>query len=201
MEKLGQTQAQIADGRIESVAIEYCGDLHNYDTGALTRVFLKGLLQPSFDQVVSYVNAPMLAEARGVSVAETKCAKSEDYANLIVTRVTRNDDGHERAREVEGTVFNERDPHIVGIQGLRLDVVPQGTLLVIPNTDRPGMIGRVGTLLGNAGINIVGMQVGRKAVGERAVMVISLEAPIPDKLVDELNQQPDLFGARQVDLR
>lgn len=201
VEKLGRTQAQIATGRIESVALSYCGELSEYDTSALTRVFLKGLLQPSFDQVVSYVNAPMLAEARGVAVTESKCGKSEDYANLIETRVVRNDDGHERARQVDGTIFNERDPHIVAIQGLRLDVVPQGTLLVIPNTDRPGMIGRVGTILGDAGINIVGMQVGRKAVGEHAVMVISLEEPAPDEVVAQLELQPDLFGAQQVDLR
>ncbi|HEX8833030.1 MAG TPA: phosphoglycerate dehydrogenase [Abditibacteriaceae bacterium] len=201
MEKMGAIQAQIAEGRIESVSITYCGELHDYDTSALTRVFLKGLLQPSFDQVVSYVNAPMLAESRGVVVTETRSAKSEDYANLIETHVVRNDDGHERLRQVDGTIFNERDPHIVAIQGLRLDVVPEGTLLVIPNTDRPGMIGRVGTILGDAGLNIVGMQVGRKAVGERAVMVISLEEPVSEAVIKQLDGQPDLFGARQVDLR
>jgi len=201
VEKLGKVQAEIATGRIESVAISYCGELSEYDTSALTRTFLKGLLQPSFEQVVSYVNAPLLAEARGVSVSETKCGKSEDYANLIETRVTRNDDGHQRARQVDGTIFNEREGHIVGIQGLRVDVLPQGTLLVLPNTDRAGMIGRVGTILGDAGINIVGMQVGRKAVGERAVMVISLEEPVPPSVIEQLDAQPDLFGARQVDLR
>ncbi len=201
MEKMGSTQAQIAPGRIESVSIDYCGDLSGYDTSALTRVFLKGLLQPSFDQVVSYVNAPILAEQRGVAITESKCARSEDYANLIVTRVVRNDQGRERVRQLDGTIFNERDPHIVGIQGLRVDVVPQGTLLVIPNTDKPGMIGRVGTILGEGGINIVGMQVGRRAVGERAVMVISLEEPVPEAVIAQLDAQPDLFGVRQVDLR
>jgi len=201
MEKLGRTQAQIADGRIESVSLSYCGELNEYDTSALTRVFLKGLLQPSFDQVVTYVNAPILAEQRGVAVTESKCARSEDYANLIETRVARHDDGHQRVRQVDGTIFNERDPHIVGIQGLRIDVVPQGTLLILPNTDKPGMIGLVGTLLGSAGVNIVGMQVGRKQVGERAVMVISLEQPAPQQVLDQLDAQSDLFGARQVDLR
>lgn len=201
MEKLGRMQAQLAEGRIERVQVEYCGELHNFDTSALTRVFLKGLLQPSFDQVVSYVNAPILAEQRGVAVSETKCDNSEDYANLVVTRVIRNDNGHERARQIDGTVFNEKNPHIVGIQGLRVDVVPEGTLLVIPNTDKPGMIGRVGTILGNAQINIVGMQVGRTNVGERAVMIISMEEPVPQLVLDELGKQEDLFGARQVDLR
>jgi D-3-phosphoglycerate dehydrogenase len=201
MEKLGRLQAQIADGRIESVSLSYCGELHDYDTSALTRVFLKGLLQPSFDQVVTYVNAPILAEQRGVAVTEIKSARSEDYANLIETRVARHDDGHQRVRHVDGTIFNERDPHIVGIQGLRIDVVPQGTLLILPNTDKPGMIGVVGTLLGSAGVNIVGMQVGRKQVGERAVMVISLEQPAPQHVLDQLDAQPDLFGVRQVDLR
>ncbi|MBV9467610.1 MAG: phosphoglycerate dehydrogenase [Abitibacteriaceae bacterium] len=201
MEKLGRLQAQVADGRIESVTLSYCGELNDYDTSALTRVFLKGLLQPSFDQVVTYVNAPILAEQRGVAVTETKCHKSEDYANLIETRVTRNDDSHQRVRQVDGTIFNERDPHIVGIQGLRVDVIPQGTLLIIPNTDKPGMIGSVGTILGSAGVNIVGMQVGRRNVGERAVMVISLEEPAPPEVLKQLDAQPDLFGARQVDLR
>lgn len=201
MEKLGRLQAQIADGRIESVSLSYCGELDEYDTSALTRVFLKGLLQPSFDQVVTYVNAPVLAEQRGVEVTESKCHKSEDYANLIETRVTRNDNGQQRVREVDGTVFNERDPHIVSIQGLRLDVVPEGTLLVIPNTDRPGMIGLVGTILGSAGVNIVRMQVGRRNVGERAVMVITLEEPAPQEVITHLDAQPDLFGARQVDMR
>ena len=84
---------------------------------------------------------------------------------------------------------------------MRVDVVPEGTLLVVPNTDKPGMIGRVGTLLGNANINISGMQVGRTEVGQRAVMVISLEEPVEDRVLEELEKQDDLFGARQVDLR
>lgn len=201
MEKLGRLQAQMADGRIESVELRFCGELDAYDTAALTRVFLKGLLQSSFDQVVSYVNAPMLAEARGVAIVETKDSRSGDYANLIETRVTRNDDGHQRVRQVDGTVFNGREAHIVGIQGLRVDVVPEGTLLVLPNTDKPGMIGVVGTILGSSGVNIVAMEVGRKNVGERAVMVISLEAPVEQEVLDKLNEQADLFGVKQVDLR
>ena len=80
-------------------------------------------------------------------------------------------------------------------------MVPEGTLLVIPNTDKPGMIGRVGTLLGDANMNIAGMQVGRTTVGERAVMVISLEEPASESVIEQLDAQPDLFGARQVDLR
>jgi D-3-phosphoglycerate dehydrogenase len=198
-EKLGRAQAQIAEGRIESVELKFCGGLSEYDTSSLTRVFLKGLLQPSFDTPVTYVNAPLLAQQRGVGITESKSARSEDYANLIETRVVRSDNGHERTREIDGTVF-ERAPHIVAIQGLRVDVVPEGTLLVIPNTDRPGMIGRVGTLLGDDGINIVGMQVGRKERGERAVMVLSLEEAVPPATIAKLDAMEDLFGARQIDM-
>jgi D-3-phosphoglycerate dehydrogenase len=201
MEKLGRIQAALADGRLESVELKYCGDISGYDTGVLTRVFLKGLLQSSFEQPVSYVNAPTLAHARGVTVTETKCDHSEDYADLVETLVTRNDEGHERTRQIDATVFNDKDPAIVKIQGLRVDVRPEGTLLVIPNTDKPGMIGRVGTILGNAGANISGMQVGRTSVGERAVMVLTLEEPVAPEVIAELDAQPDLFGARQVDLR
>jgi D-3-phosphoglycerate dehydrogenase / 2-oxoglutarate reductase len=201
MDKLGKVQAALADGRIESVEIKYYGELSQYDTGVLTRVFLKGLLQSSFEQPVSYVNAPALAHARGVTVTEIKCDSIEDYANLVETRVVRNDAGYQRTRQIDGTIFNDKDAAIVKIQGLRVDVRPEGTLLVVPNTDKPGMIGRVGTILGNAGANIAGMQVGRTAVGEKAVMVLNLEEPVSPEVIAELDAQPDLFGARQVDLR
>ncbi|HEX8463581.1 MAG TPA: phosphoglycerate dehydrogenase [Abditibacterium sp.] len=200
MEKLGRTQAQIAAGRLEKVEIAYCGDLASYDVRALTRVFLKGLLQGTVENV-SYVNAPTLAEARGIEVIEKKMQTSGDYANLVETISTRNDEGHIRTRQVDGTIFNKRDPHITSIQNLRVDVVPDGTLLLIPNHDRPGMIGHVGTILGDAGVNIVGMQVGRRAVGERAVMIINLEEPVSDDVIAKLDAVPDLFGARLIDLR
>jgi D-3-phosphoglycerate dehydrogenase len=200
VEKLGKMQAQLSNGRIESVELSYCGELNDYDVSPLTRVFLKGLLQPSFDQAVTYVNAPTLAEARGVAVSETKCAKTKGYANLIEARVTFNDEGRQRVRQIDGTIFNGRDPHIVGIQGLRVDVVPEGHLLVIPNTDRPGMIGVVGTILGKAGVNIIAMHVGRKNFGERAVQVLTIENPVPPEAIAELDAHPDLFGARLVDL-
>ncbi len=200
MEKLGRVQAQIAAGRLERVEIAYCGDLANYDVRALTRVFLKGLLQGTVDHV-SYVNAPTLAQTRGIEVIEKKTPNCGDYANSVQTASTRNDDGHLRTRQVDGTIFNRRDPHIIEIQNLRVDVIPEGTLLLIPNHDRPGMIGHVGTILGDAGVNIVGMQVGRKAVGERAVMIINLEEPVSDEVIAQLDAVPDLFGARLIDLR
>ncbi len=200
MEKLGRIQAQIAAGRIEKIELVYSGELAQNDTRALTRMFLKGLLQGQVDNV-SYVNAPTLAEARGVEVSETKRGAAGDYANLVATISTRNDNGHIRSRQVDGTIFNGREPHIVSIQDLRVDIVPDGTILLIPNHDRPGMIGHVGTILGNHRVNIAGMQVGRKAVGERAVMVINLEEPVSDEVIAELDAVPDLFGARLIDLR
>lgn len=199
-EKLGRIQAGIAAGRIEKMEVTFRGELSNYDVRALTRVFLKGLLQDTVDGV-TYVNAPQLAAARGIEVVEKKTASSRDYANEIETVSVRNDNGHMRTRQVDGTIFNDKEPHIVSIQGLRVDVVPDGTILLIPNHDRPGMIGHVGTILGNHQVNIAGMQVGRRAVGERAVMVIKLEEPVSQAVIDELDAVPDLFGARLIDLR
>lgn len=199
MEKLGRLQAHVSEGRVETVELCYCGELSEYDVSTLTRVFLKGLLQPSFDHVVSYVNAPTLAAERGVVITETKRQNPHGYANLVETRVVRDDNGRQRVRQIDGTLFNT-EPFIVGIQGLRIDVHPSGHLLVIFNTDKPGMIGTVGALLGAAGINISGMHVGRKEVGERAVMVVSVEKSVPPEVLEELMKHPDLFGARQVDL-
>ncbi len=200
MEKLGRVQAQIAAGRIEKIELTYGGELANQDVRSLTRVFLKGLLQSGLENV-TYVNAPALAEARGIEVVETKKPKLEGYANLIVTNSTRNDGGHVRTRAVEGTIFNNKEPFITSIQGLRVDVAPEGTLLLIPNHDRPGMVGAVGTILGEAGVNIDGMRVGRKAVGERAVMILNLEEPVSPHVIERLDAVPDLFGARLIDLR
>ena len=200
MEKLGRIHAQIAAGRVEKIELSYGGELASYDVRALTRTFLKGMLQGQVENV-SYVNAPALAEARGIEVVEIKSGKSGDYANLVESTSTRNDNGHNRTRSVSGTIFNNREPHIVEIQNLRVDVIPDGTLLLIPNHDRPGMIGHVGTILGDAKVNIVGMQVGRKAVGERAVMIINLEEPVADEVIAQLDNVPDLFGARLIDLR
>jgi D-3-phosphoglycerate dehydrogenase len=201
VEKLGKVHSQMCEGRIENVELRYCGELNEYDVAPLTRVFLKGLLQPSFDQAVTYVNAPQLAEARGVSISETKCDKTKGYASLIEARVNWNDDGRIRQRQIDGTIFNGRDPYIVGIQGLRVDVIPEGNLLVLFNTDKPGMIGVMGNVLGDAGVNIIAMHVGRKSVGERAVTVLTCEEPIPDAVLKQLDAHPDVFGARQVDLR
>ena len=200
MEKLGRVQAQIAAGRIEKIELAYCGELAAQDVRSLTRVFLKGLLQGGVENV-TYVNAPALAEARGIEVIEIKRPKLEGYANLIETCSTRNDGGHIRTRQVEGTIFNGSEPFITSIQGLRVDVAPQGTLLLIPNHDRPGMVGAVGTILGEEGVNIDGMRVGRKAVGERAVMILNLEAPVAPHVIERLDAVPDLFGARLIDLR
>ena len=200
MEQLGRIQSQIAAGRIEKIEIVYAGELAQNDTRALTRVFLKGLLQGQVENV-SYVNAPALAQARGVEVIETKRSATGDYANLVATCSTRNDDGHIRTRQVDGTIFNGREPHIVSIQDLRVDVIPEGTILLVPNHDRPGMIGQVGTILGKHNVNIAGMQVGRKAVGERAVMIINLEEPVSKEVIAEIDAVPDLFGARLIDLR
>jgi len=200
MEKLGRLQAQAnSPGRIEKVELAFGGELSEYDTSALTRVFLKGLLQSSLEQV-SYVNAPQLAKARGLAVDESKSEKAEGYANLIETRVFQQRKGELRARQVDGTLINGQ-PFIVGIQGLRVDVKPEGTLLIIFNTDRPGVIGVVGTILGDAGVNIVGMHVGRQETGGRAVMVVTLEEPASPEVLEKINAYPDLFGPRQVDLR
>ena len=200
MEKLGRIQAQIAAGRIEKIELAYCGELAGQDVRALTRVFLKGLLQGQVENV-SYVNAPALAQTRGIEVIETKRPKLDGYANLIQTLSTRNDDGHVRTRQVDGTIFNGREPVITSIQGLRVDVAPEGTLLLIPNHDRPGMVGEVGTILGQENVNIDGMRVGRTVRGERAVMIINLEEPVAPHVIERLDAVPDLFGARLVDLR
>jgi len=192
--RLGALQAQLAPGRIEEVELTYIGEMLEQDTSPFTRGFLCGLLQVVMGGSVNFVNAPVVAESRGIRLRETRRHSSGDYSNLIRTRVVT----PKGEREINGSVFEGRDLRIVGIDGYRIDLVPEGHLVIIRNIDQPGTIGRVGTMLGNAGINIAGMQMGRAKTGDDAVMALSVDSPVPDEVIGELRGLPNVTEVWQV---
>ncbi|MBM3457098.1 MAG: phosphoglycerate dehydrogenase, partial [Armatimonadetes bacterium] len=161
--RIGRLLAQLADGAPHGVAVTYSGDLLGLDVQPVTRAVLMGLLQPVLAQSVNFVNAPYIAEQRGIRVTESKAAGEEDYPNFI--RVELEESG--RRRSIGGTVLGRRDLRIREVDQFQIDLKPEGTLLWIRHQDRPGVIGKVGTRLGEAGINIAGMYVGREAAGQR----------------------------------
>lgn len=194
--KIGRLHAQLADSPIHSVVVRYSGELLNLDVQPVTRGVLMGLLQPVLSTSVNFVNAPHIAEQRGIRVTESKTAGQEDYNNYISVEV----EEENGRRSIGGTVLGRRDYRIREIDQFHIDLKPEGYMLFVRHTDRPGIIGQVGTLLGEAGINIAGMYVGREAAGKRAVMVLTIDEPVPETLLENIGPAIDADVVRLIEL-
>jgi D-3-phosphoglycerate dehydrogenase len=196
-ERLGHLFTALAGGVVETLEVSYEGQVADYDCRILTLSVLKGVFSPVVEEPVSFVNAPQLAEERGLVYRETKSSSARDFVNLISLR------GRVGGRDVHvaGTLAGPSEsPRIVGIDNHAVDVPPARHMLVVRNDDRPGMIGRVGTTLGDAGINIADMALGRGPTGEHAVMVLSTDSPVGPEVVERLLAQDGLLDAKAIEL-
>ena len=193
-EKIGSFHTQIVEGRISAVKIQYNGSIFQQeDITPVTVATQKGLLTPVLTDV-NYVNAPFLIKQRGISVTETKSEMEADFANSItVTVVT--DKGE---TVIEGTAFGRKDIRIVRIDQLHINVRPTGYILLIYNSDQPGMIGVMGTILGEHGINIADMTVGRSRLWELAVTLINVDSPVPRHVLQTIAEQKKIDFVKQV---
>ena len=181
-ERLGSFLRQVIGGRIDEMEVALSGLLAEHDSAPVTAAALKGLIDPITDERVNIVNARHVARNRGLRVRERKeSASAANYANLIELRV------HSGAatRLVAGTILSDV-PRIVRIDDFDIDVHPFGHLLVTTHRDRPGVIGRVGTLLGAGDINISRMQVGRHVPRGESIMVMNVDEPVLPELLAEL---------------
>jgi D-3-phosphoglycerate dehydrogenase len=195
-EKLGYFIAQLVEGRIKGVEIEYSGEITDYDLTPLTTLVIEGLLKLPLNGEVNIVNARVLAKQRGLRISERKETIDHDYNNKI--RVTALTDRGERV--VAGTLFRRNDQRVVEIDGYHFEVVPHGHLLIAPHNDEPGIIGQVGTILGEAGINIAYMQVGRKEAGGLAMMVLTVDNEIPAEVLAKIRGVKGVHNPSQVRL-
>jgi D-3-phosphoglycerate dehydrogenase len=193
-ERVGRLFTGLAGGAVDTLEVTYEGEIADYDCRVLTLAVLKGVLGPVVDEPVSFVNAPQIAEQRGIAVRETTSSDARDYVNLIVVR-------GDQGTHVAATLFGkQQSPRIVGIDGHQVDLPPSRFMLVVHNDDTPGVIGRVGTVLGDAGINISNMDVGQSPSGEAALMAIATETPVPLDVVERVVAQAGVQSARAIDL-
>ncbi len=193
-EKMGCLAVHLADGRIETVEVEYNGQISEVETRMLTTAVLKGIFGPILQETVNYVNAPAVAKARGIRAKEIKSKETAHFANLVTVRI-RTDKGEHM---VAGTTFGKAEARIVMIDGYRVDVAPEGWLLIGPHIDKPGIIGKVGTILGDNGLNIAGMQVGRTETAGTSIMVMTVEADIPTPIMLKIKAVDGILGAKLV---
>jgi D-3-phosphoglycerate dehydrogenase len=196
-ETLGQAVTQLAaEGQIESVEITYSGELAEHDTTALTATVIRGLLAPISEEAVNVVNAPVIARRRGWRVAERKVSGPEEYTNLVTVALY--SDRGERA--MGGTVVNG-EPHLVRIDGYSVDLVPRGDYVLLSrHVDRPGIVGMVGTLLGEADVNISSMQLGRQRPRGEALMALTVDEPIPPEVLERIRAVTGVAQIRVVRL-
>ncbi|HXN05920.1 MAG TPA: phosphoglycerate dehydrogenase [Nitrospiria bacterium] len=193
-EKLGSLQSQLYEGGLQKVEIEYRGRVSELSTAQITIAVLKGLLSPILENSVNYVNAPIIAKERGISVHESKTSDAGDFSSMIVVRVhTAQASGY-----VAGALYSHKDPRIVEIDGFTLEVVPEGCLLLISNNDKPGVVGNLGTLLGDHGINIARLQLSREKINGKAISVISVDTPVPAPVVAKIKKLPNILSVKQI---
>ena len=195
-EKIGSFQAQIVEGQISEIQIHYRGDLFNEDITPITVALQKGLLTPVLQTNVNYVNAPFIIKQRGIRVTETKSHSEGNFANSITITVVTD----QAERTIEGTTFGQKDLRIVRIDQHHVNAKPEGYMILIYNQDQPGMIGMLGTILGNHHINISDMTVGRSHIGERAVMVINVDSQAPREVLQHIANQNRIYFVKQVKL-
>jgi D-3-phosphoglycerate dehydrogenase len=188
--QLGVLAAALIKEPVRSYELEYRGELAGVATAPVRLAVLQGLLEDAFEQRVTPVNAPLLARERGLKYSEHSSAEDESYAGLLVLRAIAADGAHEFA----GTVLRD-EPHIVEVDGYWVDFVPSGSLMFTYHRDRPGMIGRVGMLLGAADVNISGMYVGRLAPREQAMMVLTLDDTVPEAVLAQIQAEEDIQRA------
>ncbi|MFY0543013.1 phosphoglycerate dehydrogenase [Brevibacillus sp. H7] len=195
-EQLGNFLAQVTVGSIQEIAITYSGELTEVDISPLTRTVLKGILSFRLGEEVNYVNAPLLAKAREIAVTEQKSSQNRGFMNLLTVSIKTN----LQTRTVAGTRLNGYGARIVKIDDFAIDVAPEGYLLYVHHNDRPGVIGRVGTILGSNEVNIATMQVGRRDIGGEAIMMLSVDKPVSAELLDTLGELSEIKSVTQIEL-
>jgi D-3-phosphoglycerate dehydrogenase len=194
-EKLGKFLSQVAPKRVDTLNINYSGKVNEVDTTAITRAVLKGFLQSAGGSDVNEVNAPAFAESLGLKVTETRLSAAGDYTDLLELSAVA--DG--KAVSVGGAFFGAT-PRIVSVNSRPVEARPHGVVLVLENTDRPGMVGRIGTLLGNHGVNIATMSLSRNQEGGTALTVLNLDTRPSAEVLEKICGNDDIHSAQVIEL-
>ncbi len=193
-ERMGLFQAQLSEGGLTQVTVEYSGEVSALKLEPITLAALKGLLTPILNENVNYVNAPLIAKDRGIEVKVSQSSDTTEYTSLITIRIKSG--GKDLA--VAGTLNSRKEPRIIQVDNFPMETVPEGDMLVLMNNDKPGVIGGIGTLLGQNGINIARMQFGRETQGGMAMSVVSIDSPLTDALMMKIKQLPNVLSVKLI---
>lgn len=184
--RMGTAIASVTEGAIKQVEITYRGEIANLQVSPLTTCMLVGLLTPHLDQPVNVINAPVLAKQRGIEVEQITTSSVRGFANLLEVKLVTD----KVTRTMTGAIFGNRFPRVISIDGFRMELKPEGHVVIIVNDDKPGVVGQYGTLFGKNNINIADMTFSRKKTekGVIAVVGINLDEAPPQKVMDEIRK-------------
>lgn len=199
-EKLGALLAQLMTGPARRVEVLYHGGLVSKAVDPLTTAILKGILAQAVPEGVNYVNANLVAKERGLEVREARSTEARDYADLITVSLVGDEDAHMAAGTVLSDPGQGGGARLVSIDDFQFNLQPTGHVLLIPHQDMPGAVGHVGTLLGQANINIFGLQLGRQYKQGPALMALNVDEAVPDAILAELAALPGFHDVRGVHL-
>ncbi|RMG00206.1 MAG: ACT domain-containing protein, partial [Nitrospirae bacterium] len=188
--------AQIYEGGISEVTLEFRGKAREIDTKPVTIAAIKGLLTPILLETVNFVNAPIIAKERGIEVKETTSEDALDFHNMLVLRIRANG----KETKICGTLYGKTEPRIIKVDNFPVEIVPEGTMLFIYNNDKPGVIGNIGSLLGKNNINIARMHFGRETAGGMAISVVNVDSDVEDRIVEELSKLPNIISVKVIKL-
>lgn len=193
VQQMGSIASQCMKEGIQEISVTYAGESLDFDTAILTKSLISGFFKSRVDASVNEVNALLVAKERGITVGEKISTDPLGYANLISLKVK----GDKRELTISGTYIENYGSRIVNLNGFKIDFHPEPHLLYIQHTDKPGVIGNVGKILGDHEVNIATMQVGRKEAGGEAIMVLSFDAALEDNLKQVLMETKEItFMAR-----
>ena len=192
-EKIGKILGQIVPGRFQELLLTYSGDVLEHNLSMITAAAIKGVLEPIMKENVNYVNAPFHALQRKIDVQETKHRESVEFTSKIIMELRSDKD----KRLISGTLFGKKEPRIVALDQFQIEAIPYGYMLLISNEDVPGVVGRLGNLMGKFNINIGSMQLGRKNVGGIAVSLLNIDQKASAEVLECLRKMPNILSVRQ----
>jgi D-3-phosphoglycerate dehydrogenase len=184
------------EGGVTEIMIEYQGEAAKINTAPVTIAAVKGFLNPILLETVNFVNAPVIAKERGIEVKEVKSTDESDYQSMIAIRLK----AKGKESYFAGTLFSKKDPRIVAIDSFKVEIIPEGELLFLYNNDKPGVIGNIGTLLGEIRIKIARMHFGRESQGGMAISVVSIDSHASPAIIDQIKKLPNILSVRQISL-
>ncbi|MBU1895173.1 MAG: hypothetical protein KJ983_05120 [Candidatus Omnitrophica bacterium] len=193
-ERLGSIQTQLIDEPIKAITVKYIGEIAEMDVDVVTCALMKGIFNPILDEQVNYVNAMLIAKERSIRITEKKTSQITDFANLISIEF----DTGKKKHFIMGTLFANKDPRIIKMDKFYVEAIPDGYMLVIANNDVPGVVGKIGMLLGECGINIAEMSFGREKKTGEAISLLNVDSEVPKDVLLKLKTEKDINDVKQV---